>query len=738
MKISTKFFSSSLGLGALIIALVSGANIWIQLQELRIETRESAVRARQEQYTQLRLLLDEQIIGLKDFLVLNRDPEEIERYQKAKSGFVLTLEELRAEYPEKEALIFLEQRYQNIRAIADRLGDTVENDSILQQDIRSINFFRRDIELYLNELEQEVESQILAAIAEKKDLNQLFARIIWVVVLFIVALMVLQYQAIVSPVLASLDRLSKGAKHLSNGDFEYRLNIQGSDELAHVAQTFDRMTAALATAYEDLEFKVNQRTAQIEQKNAVLKDEILKREVIEEELRRIFEDTKQSQQLLSSIINATPDWIFVKDTNFRFVLVNDSFASHFQLNHEDIIGRTISEILTTQDLGEGITSKDEKIIRQEDEEILLGKTVHNPSDHVTDVHGIEYVLDTQKIPLLDEEKNVVGILGVSRDITDRHLAIEALEQSEGELRQKADELEKTLQQLRQTQTQIVQSEKMSSLGQMVAGVAHEINNPVNFIFGNINHARDYISDLLGLIELYRTEYPEPSQTIQAEIEVIELDYVIEDMPKLLSSMMVGAERIREIVKSLRVFSRLDESEMKQVDIHAGIDSTLMILQNRLKKSQERGAIAIERQYGELPLVECYAGQLNQVFMNILSNGIDALDDYNARRSPAEKQAKPSRITIKTEKQAPTPDLSGRIRIRIIDNGPGIPEKVRQRLFEPFFTTKEVGKGTGLGLSISHSIIVEKHGGELTCFSEEDQGTEFIIEIPIKAKKMMAS
>ncbi len=733
MKISTKFFSSSLGLGALIIALVGGASIWVQLQELRIETREDAVRERHEKYTQLQLFLDEQIIGLKDFLVLNRDPEEIERYQKAKSGFVITLEELRAEYPEKEALISLEQRYQNIRVIADRLGDTVENDSILQQDIRSINFFRRDIELYLDELEQEVNTELSAAIARKKDLNQLFAQVIWIVVLLIVLLMVLQYQAIVSPVLASLDRLSKGAERLSNGDFEHRLNIQGTDELARVAHTFDRMTDALATAYEDLEIKVAQRTTQIEQKNAVLKDEILKREVIEEELRRIFEDTKKSQQLLSSIIDATPDWIFVKDTDFRFVLVNDSFASHFELNREEIIGKNIAEILSTQDLGEKVNNKDRKIIRQEDEEVLLGNTVHNPSDYVTDVHGIQYVLDTQKMPLLDENKKVIGILGVSRDITDRHLTLEALEQSEGELRQKADELQETLKQLRQTQTQIVQSEKMSSLGQMVAGVAHEINNPVNFIFGNINHARDYISDLLGLIELYRTEYPEPSQTIQAEIEVIELDYVIEDIPKLLSSMMVGAERIREIVKSLRIFSRLDESDMKQVDIHAGIDSTLMILQNRLKKSQERGTIAIERKYGKLPLVECYAGQLNQVFMNILSNGIDALDEYNARRSPAEKRAEPSRITITTEQYQSAVDLPGWVTVRITDNGPGIPVKVKERLFEPFFTTKEVGKGTGLGLSISHSIVVEKHGGKLTCFSEEGQGTEFIIEIPIKAK-----
>ncbi|AFY39229.1 multi-sensor signal transduction histidine kinase [[Leptolyngbya] sp. PCC 7376] len=733
MKISTKFFSSSLSLGALIIALVGGTNLWVQVQEWRIETEENAIRKQQEQYTNLQLFLDKQAISLKDFLVLDRDPGEMDDYQQAKSNFLLTLVELRDNNPDNQTLASLEERYQNLLTIADSLTGVFQSEVIQQQDIRSVRFFRRDIELYLEELQKEIQSDLDQVIADKKTINQRFIQVVWIVVLLIALLMLLQYRAIVIPVLDSLERLSIGAQRLSEGDFEYHLNIQGKDEIARVAQTFDQMTDAIATSYENLERKVSERTNQIAQKNTILRDEILKRQVIEEELRRIFENTQQSQQLLSSIINATPDWIFVKDTNLKFVLVNNSFVSHFDLTEEDIVGRSIFELEEMDILDVGTGVKSAEIIRQEDELVLKGQSVHNPSDYVTDVHGISYVLDTQKLPLLDEDGKVVGILGVSRDITERHLAQEALEQSESELRQKADELEITLQRLQQTQSQIVQSEKMSSLGQMVAGVAHEINNPVNFIFGNINHAREYIGDLIGLIELYRAEYPEPNEAIQAQENLIELDYLLQDIPKLLSSMTVGAERIREIVKSLRVFSRVDESAMKRVDIHAGIDSTLMILHNRLKEKQGHAAIAVKKDYGKLPLVECYAGQLNQVFMNILSNAIDALNDHNAGRSPAENEANPSQITIRTEMLKTTPEEPEAITIRIRDNGKGIPEAVQKKLFEPFFTTKDVGKGTGLGLSISHSIIVEKHGGQLSCVSTPNQGAEFVIQIPIKAK-----
>ena len=326
-------------------------------------------------------------------------------------------------------------------------------------------------------------------------------------------------------------------------------------------------------------------------------------------------------------------------------------------------------------------------------------------------------------------------------------------------RERAKQLQQTLNELQRTQAQLIQSEKMSSLGQLVAGIAHEINNPVNFIYGNIAYASDYAQDLLKLVQVYQQEYPNPTPAILSELETVDLDFLRPDLPKLLSSMKVGADRIREIVLSLRTFSRLDEAEMKAVDIHSGIDSTLLILQNRLKGKPGYPAIQVIKNYGNLPNVECYAGQLNQVFMNILSNAIDALEE--GQRAPGighgkqqphtmtNPQGQIPTIEIRTsighgelemghgeEKQSPMPSAQRPapnpqfLEIRIADNGPGLSEEVRRRLFDPFFTTKPVGQGTGLGLSISYQIVVEKHGGTLTCNSAPGQGAEFVICIPI--------
>ncbi|MBL1173615.1 GAF domain-containing protein [Pantanalinema sp. GBBB05] len=297
----------------------------------------------------------------------------------------------------------------------------------------------------------------------------------------------------------------------------------------------------------------------------------------------------------------------------------------------------------------------------------------------------------------------------------------------------AQQLSQALQNLKQTQSQLIQSEKMSSLGQMVAGIAHEINNPVNFITGNLTHASNYIQDLLQLIDLYHQHIPETFPEIQACEEDIDIEFVAEDLPKLLSSMMSGAERIRQIVLSLRNFSRLDEAEMKPVDIHEGIDSTLLILQSRLKPMVNSPTIQVIKEYGNLPKVECYAGQLNQVFMNVLANAIEALDEARADTQlsqdpalfPNSELAEP-KIWIQTELLN-----ADRVRISIRDNGIGMTEEVRKHLFDPFFTTKPVGKGTGLGLSISYQIVVEKHGGSFECLSELGQGAEFRLEIPIK-------
>jgi two-component system, NtrC family, sensor kinase len=328
------------------------------------------------------------------------------------------------------------------------------------------------------------------------------------------------------------------------------------------------------------------------------------------------------------------------------------------------------------------------------------------------------------------------VIGVIQDITERKHAEAKRHQAEIQLQQKAQDLEAALQELQQTQTQLVQSEKMSSLGQLVAGVAHEINNPVNFIHGNLKHATQYVQDMLQLIALYQECHPTPNPRVQATITAIDLDFLMEDLPKLVASMRVGADRIREIVASLRNFSRLDEAEFKTVDIHEGIDSTLLILQNRLKAKPNCPEIKIIKQYGNLPTVECFPGQLNQVFMNILANGIDAIEEQvNLQQQDRQRQQSLASLPADSSNLTPqitiTTQIQGdRVLIRIMDNGPGIPEDVQLRLFDPFFTTKPVGKGTGLGMSISYQIVVEKHGGSLNCESTVGQGTAFIVTIPI--------
>ncbi|NEO53342.1 MAG: PAS domain S-box protein [Okeania sp. SIO3B5] len=303
----------------------------------------------------------------------------------------------------------------------------------------------------------------------------------------------------------------------------------------------------------------------------------------------------------------------------------------------------------------------------------------------------------------------------------------ALTQAElyNQSRSKTRELEATLKKLKRTQAQMIQNEKMSSLGQLVAGVAHEINNPISFIYGNLSHAKQYTQDLFNLIELYQTHYPNPHPEIQEVIETMELEFLQEDLPKVFNSMNVGANRIEDIVKSLRNFSRLDESGHKKANLHEGIDSTLTILYNRINRRNNLPAIDIVRNYGNLPEVECYPGDLNQVFINIISNAIDAIEEKDAKRTTEQIKLEPSLIEISTK-------IVGKfVRICIRDNGLGVTPEAKERLFDPFFTTKDIGKGTGLGLSISYEIVVEKHGGSLKCNSNSGKGTEFVIKIPMK-------
>ncbi|OLP18888.1 two-component sensor histidine kinase [Leptolyngbya sp. 'hensonii'] len=299
------------------------------------------------------------------------------------------------------------------------------------------------------------------------------------------------------------------------------------------------------------------------------------------------------------------------------------------------------------------------------------------------------------------------------------------------LQQNLHRLQNTLEELHRTQSQMVQSEKMSALGQLVAGVAHEINNPVNFIHGNLTFVEQYTQDLLHILASYQHHYPQPPAALQADLDAVDLDFLTKDIANIVQSMQVGSERIREIVLSLRNFSRLDESEFKAVDIHEGIDNTLLILRHRLQATAKRPAIQVNKQYGDLPKVECYAGQLNQVFMNLLGNAIDALEDSNQHRTFQDIEHNPNSIWIHTE-------IGDRnqVKITIADNGKGIAEAVSSRLFEPFFTTKPVGKGTGLGLSISYQIIIEKHKGKLYCDSTPGAGTKFMIEIPIQQQYLV--
>ncbi|MGL5063884.1 MAG: sensor histidine kinase, partial [Microcoleus sp.] len=295
-----------------------------------------------------------------------------------------------------------------------------------------------------------------------------------------------------------------------------------------------------------------------------------------------------------------------------------------------------------------------------------------------------------------------------------------------QLSQKSQQLEQTLKELQTMQLQLVQNEKMSALGNLVAGVAHEINNPVGFLAGNISPALDYIKDLFGLIDLYQEKYPNSDAEIEDKIATIDLEFAREDLPKLVSSMQTGVDRIANISTSLRTFSRADSDTPVAFNLHEGIDSTILILKHRLKANENRPEIKVIKNYGQIPQVKCFAGQLNQVFMNILANAIDALEESNQRRSFAEIQASPNVITITTE----CINNNTSVCVRIKDNATGISEAVKQRMFDHLFTTKAVGKGTGLGLAIAHQIVTEKHKGLLEVNSVLGQGSEFTIALPV--------
>ncbi|AFY99847.1 ATP-binding protein [Calothrix sp. PCC 6303] len=433
------------------------------------------------------------------------------------------------------------------------------------------------------------------------------------------------------------------------------------------------------------------------------------------ETRQLEKQVKRINSIFNAQFEAGIDGILIIDEKRKIQTYNRRFCEMWQ------IPITVDNCLSDEEVLQQIFSQ---LIHPE--EFLL--TLDFLSEQRTAFLYNDVALKNNRVferysaPIVCEGGEYFGRIWYFRDISDRKRSETALKKSEIQLRHQKLELEATLKELQRTQSQLIQNEKMSSLGQLVAGVAHEINNPVNFIYGNLDHAEKYGQDLVKMLNLYQNYYPQPHAEIQAEAEIIDLNFLLTDLPKIYTSMKVGANRIREIVTSLRTFSRLDEAELKIINIHEGIDSTLMILEHRLKGKSGYPTIKIIKKYGILPLIECYAGQLNQVFMNILANAIDALE---------------TGIENKLTKQ-PTIEITSEvidrhnILIRIIDNGTGITEEVKQRLFDPFYTTKPVGKGTGMGLSISYQIVTERHQGSLECKSIVGEGTEFIVKLPIKA------
>ena len=424
---------------------------------------------------------------------------------------------------------------------------------------------------------------------------------------------------------------------------------------------------------------------------------------------------RQSEERYRTLTQNFPNGlVLLFDKNLRYTLAEGKELEELGLNRDLIEGYKVNEVFSKE-----LTAVFETDYRA----ALAGNCTQREIEYSDRIYQV-YTL-----PLANENGEVFAGMVMTQNITDRKQAMQALQESEERFRQQAFELEQTLQKLNSATTQLIQKHKVSSLGQLVASVAHEINNPINFISGNISHATNYTEDLLRLLELYQQHYPEPVEEIEEEMESMGFEFLKTDLPKLLDSMTLGSERIREVVRSLRLFSRVDEAQMKPVDLHEGLDSALLILQNRLQAKGGRRGICAIKEYGELPKVECYAGELNQVFMHLLTNALDALEErYELLKSGSQGDGDDSEPTIWLRTRVTDDNF---VVISIVDNGLGMSEEVSRSIFDPLFSTKPPEKGTGLGLSISRDIVVDKHGGKLYCKSEPGRGTEFVIEIPIE-------
>jgi len=508
------------------------------------------------------------------------------------------------------------------------------------------------------------------------------ARMLWItsISLFIITLVSMAigfYRA--HRILSPLKHLTEAALEIRQGNFDTKVEIVESDELGLLATAFNQMTAQVG---------------------------------------KLFKVLEAEKTFVSTILDTAGSLVLVLDDRGRIVRFNRACEQTTLYSFKEVKNSFFWEIFLADDDRQLAQSNFSQFQDQsfDAQESNLQFPIQYESSWITKDKRLRQIAWSDTV-LLDDRGYIQYVISTGTDISDRKVA-------EEELKQAKESAEVALKNLRATQSQLIQAEKMSGLGQLVAGIAHEINNPINFIHGNILPAETYAQDLLTLIELYQKYYPEPPSEIAQFMEGIELEFIFPDFRKLLSSMKLGSERIREIVDSLRNFSRLDEDGIKEVDVHEGIENSLLILQNNLKGKLEQKEIEVIKDYGELPKIECYPGQLNQVFINILANGIDALD--NCRTIPSESdEGKLPTLTISTSLSSPD-----RVMITIADNGPGISASIREQLFNPFFTTKPVGQGTGLGLSISYQIVVERHRGSLSCISEVGGGAAFQIALPV--------